>query len=454
MRFVKAFTASCIVAALITSSTTRATADAGDAIAGALVGGIIGHAIARDQQRRQQPVVTTRRSYNPGPSAAQLESNRQLQTALNYFGFGAGGVDGRVGPGTRGAVSRFQTQMGYPPSGYIQPHEQDFLMAAFSWASSGGAATSGATTPQGQLIAYRRVMSGQPPQPQPVAPAAVPVTTVVVTPQAAPAPATEAQPAQPQVTAVAAPTPMPQETEASEGAALPNLMGESAGISLASHCNRVSLVTNSNGGFVTAATMTDAAFALEEQFCLARTYAISQGEELASKVQGFSPQQIADQCAAFAPSMREYVAALSLRPSTEVVEDVSKYLLASGMSPSQLSGTAKICLSVGYRTDDMDVALGSALVLVALGEGVYGELMGHHLSQGFGTSTRPDLALAWYQMGLDAVDGGSTAVFVPGQPQRQSLIRKAAFEIGGNGEDAALTPVDAGAAIPTFALAD
>ena len=93
-----------------------------------------------------------------------------MQTALNYFGFNAGAVDGAVGPGTRGAVSRYQAHMGYPSSGQMQAHERDFLMAAYGWATSGGAATSGATTPQGQLIAYRRVMAGQPPQPQMPAP--------------------------------------------------------------------------------------------------------------------------------------------------------------------------------------------------------------------------------------------------------------------------------------------
>ncbi len=100
------------------------------------------------------------------------------------------------------------------------------------------------------------------------------------------------------------------------------------------------------------------------------------------------------------------------------------------MSPAQLSGTARICLSVGYRTDDMDVALGSALLLAALGERAYGELMGHHLAQGIGTAKRPDLALAWYQMGLDAVEEGGRPVFAPGQPERQALIRKAAYQAG------------------------
>ncbi len=443
-------TGACLIAAMAATGATRVAADdAGAAIAGALVGGIIGHAIAKDQQRSRTTVV--RRTYKPQVSSAQRDSNRQMQNALNYFGFNAGAVDGAVGPGTRGAVSRFQAQMSYPASGWIQPHERDFLMSAYSWASSGGAATSGATTPQGQLLAYRRVLAGQTMQPQVIVP---PATTVVVAPQATQAPQQAAPPQQVEVAAPAALEEPAEEVAIAAAPLLPNLMGEAAGVSLASHCNRVSLLTNTNGGFVTEATMTDPAFTLEEQFCLARTYAISEGEELVSKVQNLSPQQVADQCAAFAPALREHVSALSLKPRDQVVEDVSNFILTSGMSPSQLSGTAKICLSVGYRTDDMDIALGSALVLVALGEGVYGELMGHHLAQGFGTSKRADLSLAWYEMGLDAVEGGGRAVFAPGQPSRQSLIRKAAYQLGGGQSDAAATPDASPATIPTFALAD
>jgi hypothetical protein len=59
------------------------------------------------------------------------------------------------------------------------------------------------------------------------------------------------------------------------------------------------------------------------------------------------------------------------------------------MSPAQLSGTAKVCLGTGYAQDDMNVAIGSALLLTALGERAYSEYLGHHLSQGYGASERP-----------------------------------------------------------------
>jgi len=64
---------------------------------------------------------------------------------------------------------------------------------------------------------------------------------------------------------------------------------------------------------------------------------------------------------------------------------------------------------------------------------------------------RPDLALAWYEMGLDATATPSAAVFAPGQPERNDLIRRAAFTIGGKADQAAL-PAPVPAALPTFSV--
>ena len=107
--------------------------------------------------------------------------------------------------------------------------------------------------------------------------------------------------------------------------------------------------------------------------------------------------------------MNEHVAALSLKSMNEVKADVSNFILTTGMSPAQLKGTERICLGVGYRTDDMDVALGSALLLHAMGQGVYGELMGHQLAQGFGTAQRTEMARGWYEDSLRAGDSGAEA---------------------------------------------
>lgn len=433
----------------------RVEADAGDFIAGAIIGGIVG-ANAKKQRR-----TTTRRTYRKKSTRSSLPSTQEgksIQASLNYFGFDAGSVDGQLGRKTRNAVSQYQAYLGYPVTGQLSAFEQNLLISSYNRAQAGGYAVQQqvAATPDGTrglLKTYRAEMAGQ----SPAGNGAAPTTTIVVAPQQVPqsgatmAATAPAAPLSGMSSLAAAVAPAP---DAGTGG-LPNFLGAGTQASLASHCNTVSLITNTNGGFTTLASMTDPNVALNEQFCLARTYAIAESEELVSQIQGFTPDQIAQQCAGFGPAMKDKVAALSLKPREAVVQDVSAFVLTTGMSPAQLQGTAKICLGVGYRTDNMDVAVGSALLLYALGEGVYGELMGHHLSQGFGPAKRVDMAQSWYQAGLAAADSGAAAVFVPGQPERTELIRAAASRSGGVQGSALPTAQPAsGSALPTFSISE
>ncbi|RAZ86868.1 peptidoglycan-binding domain-containing protein [Cereibacter johrii] len=431
-------------------------ADAGDAIAGALVGGIIGHAIANDQNRRRaQPQQVYRRAPAKATmSSAQREQNKEVQTALNYFGYPVGTVDGVLGSRSRSAVSQFQVLMGYQPTGQLTDYERTILTTAYHRGIAGGPMVQQAiaTHPQGMrglLLMQRDEMAGLPaaqsamalmPQaPAPQMPMAVTAPVLPVAPAAAAAGA---------AAAVLPELPAPVAEPAPAAPELPSFLGSGATMaSLASHCNSIGLQTNANGGYTTSAGMTDASFALGEQFCLARSYAISASEELTKQVQGFTPQQIADQCQALGPALKEQVSALSLEPRDDVLKDVSAFVLASGRPPAQLAGSARICLGTGYAQDRMDVAVASALLLTALGQKGYAELLGHHLAQGFGASQRPDLALDWYQMGLDAAQSG-TAVFGQGMPDRTEVIRKAAYTVGGRAD---LIVPPAPAPLPVFA---
>lgn len=418
--YIKVMTGAVFAASLALLPAERVEADAGDFIAGAIIGGIVG-ANAKKQRR-------STRTYRKKSSRSKLPSTQEgknIQASLNYFGFDAGSVDGQLGRKTRNAVSQYQAYLGYPVTGQMSAFEQNLLISSYNRAQAGGYAVQQqvASTPDGTrglLKTYRAEMAGQ------AAPATAPSTTIVVAPQQVP----QTQ----QVVTAAAPLSGVAglaNAVAPPASGLPNFMGAGTQASLASHCNTVSLITNTNGGFTTLATMTDPNVTLNEQFCLARTYAIAKSEELVSQIQGFTPDQIAQQCAGFGPAMQDKVASLSLKPRDAVVADVSSFVLTTGMSPAQLAGTARICLGVGYRTDNMDVAIGSALLLYTMGEGVYGELMGHHLSQGFGPAKRIDMAQSWYQAALTAADTGAAAVFVPGQPERTELLRQASMRMAG-----------------------
>lgn len=442
-------TTTCLASVLALGVASTAVAGVGDGIVGGIVGGLIGGAIVNEgaKNRERQRTTVVRREYVPSATRAE---NAQLQSSLNYFGFPAGTPDGVFGRNTTNAVADFQATLGYPVTGQLSPFERNFLLTSYRRAQAGGPVTQQQMAqnpmgPRGVLIVYRDQAYGGPYGQQPfAAPAPVqqmPQTTIVVVPPAETATQVPAAPV-----AVAAPAPAPAPL-----GALPNFLGgDTVQASLNSQCNKVSLMTNTNGGFITAANMTDPAQALDEQFCLARTYAIAQGEEMSSRLAGMTPQQIVQQCAGFGPAMKDHVSAVSLQNPDQVLAGVGNFILQSGVAPSQLAGTAKICLSAGYRTDDMDVAVGSALLLVALGEKPYAELLGHHLAKGFGTGRRPDLALSWYDMSYQALKSGAPAVFNPGQPERTDLIRNASFAVSGTTPPDNNAPVPA--SLPTFSV--
>jgi peptidoglycan hydrolase-like protein with peptidoglycan-binding domain len=437
----KSISTSLIATALII---TPLESQAGDGLVGGIIGGIIGGAIVNGANSNRRVTTQRRTTTRSTVSSSQRAQNREVQVALNYFGFPVGTPDGSIGPRSRGAISQYQAHLGYAPTGNLNGWEKDFLIQSYYRAQAGGPLTAQqvARDPRGTmglLITYRDEKLGITP----------PAGEMAAAPEAAPAaPQTAAG-----SSAVAAA--VPQFGAPAAPAALPSFLGQGATkVSLASQCNKVSLLTNSNGGFVTQANMTDPAFTLSEQFCLARTYAIAQGEELASKVAGFTPQQIAQQCEGFGPVLKDQVAAISLRSREEVLQGVSSFVLASGMAPAQLAGTAKICLGVGYVTDNMDVAIGSALILVAVGETAYAELPGHHLAAGIGAAQRADLALPWFEQSFAAGTDGTLQVFAPGMSDRTALIRQAAYTVAGRpmpGVAAPGMPVPA-SALPSFAL--
>jgi hypothetical protein len=442
--------------AIVLPAAPAAYAGGGNAFVGGLVGGMLGSAIGNAAQQprretvviRQQPQTRTVVRQAPAVNTYEREQNREVQTALNYFGFPAGTPDGVLGRNSRAAISGYQAFLGYPATGYLSEYERAFLVSSYNRALIGGpqAQTMMASYGQGArglLLGYRAEQQGVAPVTA-AAPAPVPVAPL-------PAPAMVA----PEVVTAATPVPEapPDAAAAEPAAALPVFVTEATDASMASACNRASLVTSTNGGFVSVATMTDPGFALEEQFCLARTYAIEEGDRLATSVQGASSAEIRTRCEAFAPAMRPYVAMLGGEPAAEVVEAVRGFIVETGMAPAQIAGNARICLGVGYRTDNAELALGSALMLEAAGEAAYGEHVGHHLLQGFGAPRRPDRAAEWLGGAIAAMEAGASPVVAPGAPERVALLRAAlGASTGRPAEGEVLSDAAAPAALPSFGL--
>ncbi|MGI3163144.1 peptidoglycan-binding domain-containing protein [Pseudooceanicola sp. 200-1SW] len=266
--------------------------------------------------------------------------------------------------------------------------------------------------------------------PAPVAP--MPQTQMAAAPMA-PAPA-PAAPATLPTFAIPAPAPAPAP-------------------SLASYCEKVSLMTSSNGGYVTAATMSDPKVALGEQFCYSRTYAKTAGEQLMQKVPGLTPAAAAQQCAGFEPVLAPYVGSLTTTPAEQVVANVAQYAATSGMTADQLATTARICLYSGYNGDSMSVALGSALLLTALGQKPYAELVGHHLNEGFGVPASPLAATNWYRMAIEAQEAGAPSAFGDSLPGRVELLRAATLGAI-NPAQSTTAPTVVPTALPSFTVSE
>ncbi|MEJ6392182.1 peptidoglycan-binding protein [Gymnodinialimonas sp. 2305UL16-5] len=456
--FAKYLTTSSLIAAMALTPMFAAPAaaqDARDVIGGLLIGGAIGAAIgAASQQTTTRRVIPVHPTPQPGarpapprtqpytpppqrivrPSIPATEAGRQVQTALNYFGFNAGYVDGQVGPATRAAVERYQAALGYPVNGRSFPEEQaQYLIGAYLWASNGGQGQTGLNgTPL--LVAYRGTLTPTAPAPsyagQPGG-----GTTVIVQPGT--------------TTVVPAPGAAPVTTAATSGSGgVPNLFAGATGNPvLSAHCDGVALQGQANGGMMTLGNLSNPAFALSEQFCTARASAVNQGHELTQAINGLTYAQITAQCEAFSTSVAGQTALIGGVAPTQAAGSAQGFAYTSGIPAPELAATARVCLGVGYGADNMDMAMGSALILVATGEPAYAELLGHHLREGFGVGADAHRAHEWYDVAINALQGGATAVFSPTDAGRLPLIRQAvALTVGGG----IPTPVPTGAPAPGF----
>lgn len=385
------FMVSLMAASMIAAPATRVAAgnDAAALLGGAILGGIIVNEVNKNKQRKAAAAAAARR--NAAAHQAQKQMNRDIQTALNFFGYDAGPVDGAIGRRSRAAISRFQAEMGYTADGYLDDFERDFLLSSYqrALASANVPPYNQILATQGQrglLRTFRNEQLGIPTQAPPIQSAVAP----------APAPA---------------PTPAPQPRTGGGNAALPSFTFGQNSRSIGEHCNEIGVLTAANGGLTAAGRVADSEFALNEQFCLARTNAMAESSRLEEAIPNMTPEQVVQQCKGLSQALAASLANITSQRPSRVIADTSAFLRESGKPLDQLAAGGRVCLGVGYRTDDAQMALASAVLLVGAGQLGYGEVVSHHLREGFGVSqARPDLAKEWMRMTLNAVRNGGTAV--------------------------------------------
>ncbi len=452
--FAKYLTSASLIAAIAMTPIAAAPAqaqDARDVIGGLLLGGAIGIALGAASAPRttvvqpaaqpQQPAAQPQQPRQPVRAAIpSTEAGRIVQTALNYFGFGAGQVDGQVGPSTRRAVERYQAALGHPVNGNSFPEDQAlYLVNAYQWASTGGQIQTNLNgTPL--LVAYQGVVDGTLTPAFAGQPGAN--TTTIVTPSS-------------NTTVITAPgIGAPVTTVSASGTGLvPNLFSgvTAAAPALSSRCEAVALQGQANGGAMTLGNLSNPGFALSEQFCGARAASVSQGHDLTQAIAGLTYAQIVTECDGFSAAIAAQTGLVGAVTPQQAIGSAQTFAFSTSIPQAELAATARVCLGVGYDTDDMAMAMGSALMLTAMGEPAYGELLGHHLREGYGLTADASRAHEWFDLSLTAIENGAPAVFSPSDAGRLPLIRQAvAVTLGGQPQ---IVPVVAPAPAPTLAPA-
>lgn len=310
--------------------------NAGAAIVGALIGGAI---VAGATNNRRTTTHST-------VSSAQRNENRAVQTALNFFEFPAGTPDGVFGRKTRTAISQYQAFMEFPVTGELTQYQKDFLLTSHQRAELGGAETSRIilTDPNGArglLVSFmEQQQSGN--------------------------------------------TGLGMGNSTLQASNPANDFNNSGSTSQTSPAGLPVFVTSQESSMNELCISGIQPNSVEAQFCNLRAYAIDEGDRLAASVQGTTRADIQAQCEGFAPTLEPYVSTVALADAGDAKSELQSWVSTSGASAASLEGIAKVCLGVGYSTDNSDVALASIMTLVGLGQSGYEELLAYHLALGFG----------------------------------------------------------------------
>ncbi len=374
---------------------------------------------ATPQRQRQQQ---TRAPRGPTPAQiAQREENRQVQTALNGFGFPVGTPDGVFGPATRTGISNYQAYMGYQPTGQLADYQKQELLSGYDRFNSGGGAAYASAMQsdgtKGLLKAFRgdpgygsQQQAAQPPVPP--------------TPQPSDAP--------PAI--VEASTPKP---------GLPNLprkglAGDSG--SMADRCELVDLMGRTNG-LAMPGRISDPDLAMSEQFCAMRGYAITESQTLLTSY-GLTPETAEAQiCGPVVNAMKSEMAQLPGSAPVTLAAAARNTVSGLGVTdPDLIRDYGKICLGVGYQLNNPQDAMAGAIVAMSQNDYGYAEVLAHHLREGFGVAKDSAAAQPYYDAALSAIESGAQPTFLPAQAQVRDQIMREALSQGSTQAELAPAP--------------
>lgn len=344
-------------------------------------------------------------------SAAERQQNMDMQSALNAFNFNAGQVDGLPGKQTRSAIRGFQNYMGYPVTGRLEDWQRQTLVR--NWYNYRNGAGN----------AYPRMM------------AAVGARGLLKTevdpnyPRQFGDMMADGRPNVPAPGPIAIPPKDGEILKDTDGRIqFPERIGNVAS-SAAARCELVVQTSRIQGGAMQATNMTDPNQALSEKFCEARGFAITRSQAIASQYTA-SEDEMTQFCEQIS---RGFADVRSQLPASQ--PDVAASTIKSAATRLQLTDPAtaadfgQICLGMGYRLDNSEMALAGALTLVASGHAPYQEIVGHHLREGFGVPATPKSSVPWYKNAVSALENGAAPAFVPSTTADRIQVIRAALQI-------------------------
>lgn len=430
--------AATVAALVITSSAANADSNLGAFAVGAALGAIINSQVGKNQRQQQQ-----QKSQSSGQSNYQRQQNREVQAALNGFGFPVGTVDGALGQKSRAAISNYQSYMGWQPTGYLDDWQRTQLVSAHQRLEAGGGA------------AYPEVVANE---------GTKGLLKAFADPSYANRYRSQSNGAQQAGVFNDQGTVARNDTQAGQIAGgqqqpltfapLAPLGQQATAVSMNSHCELVSGMTQANQGVILASNITDPEQALGEQFCEARAFAMTQGQALAVQA-GQGEEQLTAACGqvaqAFAPATSQ-IGTGDVKLVATQAQQIAGTVFSGDMATA--AGYGQICLGLGYRKDDAEMALGGAAAMLATGAMPYAELLGHHTRWGFGTPASSSASTSWYETALAAMDQGAQPVFVPSKTAERNAIIRASLSDGVGG---GLPPLQAsssggGLALPALTI--
>ena len=278
---------------------------------------------------------------------AQRLANSEVQTALNFFEFDAGVVDGILGGQSRLAIRAYQTALDFPVTGQLTAEEKKFLLSSYEIISNGGEEMNWRvlSNEENALGVLKSLYLEK----NPFANVEVEPTVLVQPP-------------------------------------------------MRSLCVNIEASGPIN--------LVKAQFCNLRQLAIAQTTFLL---ETAPNEQTIG--EVGEKCQTFADAMAPNVENIVTSTSREYLDEMSDWAVGSGMEPETLARISETCLGVGYETENTEVVLASSAALVGLNDPVYVELMGYHIAFGLGFEGEENMALAseWFENAVSGLlDGGAT----------------------------------------------